>query len=149
MHAVHHCGFKLKCSKHFYCCFGQTLVNFINVTVVMQNWNNIRSNVYVYTGALLSTIWFTKKSALSISVCFDKNSLIVAYYCTFGRFQIWTLATNRLKNQTNDKLKLLCHSCNHLQGFAIRTLTQTIFKTIVSAIFFVTEKLHDNATVDT
>ena len=59
--AVHHCGFKLKCSKHFYCCFGQTLVNFINGTVVMQNWNNIGSNVYVYAGALLSTVWFTKK----------------------------------------------------------------------------------------
>ena len=140
MHAVHHCGFKLKCSKHFYCCFGQTLVNFINVTVVMQNWNNIRSNVYVYTGALLSTIWFTKKSALSISVCFDKNSLIVAYYCTFGRFQIWTLATNRLKNQTNDKLKLLCHSCNHLQGFAIRTLTSNNFQNNSECYFFCNRK---------
>ena len=86
------------------------------MAVVKQIWNNMGSNEYVYKAVLLSTVWFTKKSALSISARFDKYSLIVAC-CAFGRFQIQTLTTNRFKNQTNEKLKLLDHNCNHLQGF--------------------------------
>ena len=68
----------------------------------------------MHKATLSSIVWFTKKSAFSISV--DKNFLIVAC-CTFGRFQIRTLTTNRFKNQTNEKLKLLDYDCNHLQGF--------------------------------
>ena len=34
---------------------------FINAAVVMLIWNNIVPNVYVFTTALLSNIWFTKK----------------------------------------------------------------------------------------
>ena len=81
-------------------------VKFINVEVVTQNWNNIGSNVYVSTAALLFTFLITKKSGLSISVHFHKNSLIVTC-CTFRRFEIQTLTPNRFKNQTNDTLKLL------------------------------------------
>ena len=51
---------------------------FINVAVVTQNWNNTAPNVYVSTTALISSIWFTKNSAFSMSVHFHKNSLIVA-----------------------------------------------------------------------
>ena len=91
-------------------------INFINVAVARQNWNNIGPNIYVYTVALLYSVWFTKKSALSISVRFHKNSLIVPC-CIFGRFEIQTLTPNRFKNETNDTLKLLGHSFNHLQGF--------------------------------
>ena len=47
-----------------------------------------------------------KKSGLSISAHFHKNSLTVTC-CTFGRFEIRTLTSNRFKNQTNDTLKLL------------------------------------------
>ena len=66
--AVHHCGFKLKCSKHFYCCFGQTLVNFINVTVVMQNWNNIGSNVYVHRSPIIHHLVHKKINTDHLSV---------------------------------------------------------------------------------
>ena len=82
------------------------LVKFINVAIVTQNWNNIGSNVYVSTAALLPTLLITKKSGLSIPAHFHKNSLIVTC-CTFRRFKIQTLTPNRLKNQTNDTLKLL------------------------------------------
>ena len=58
------------------------------------------------TAALLPTFLITKKSGLSISTYFHKNSLIVTC-CTFGRFEIRTLTPSRLKNQTNDTLKLL------------------------------------------
>ena len=91
-------------------------VKFINVEVVTQNWNNIGSNVYVSTAALLFTFLITKKSGLSISVHFHKNSLIVTC-CTFGRFEIRTLRPNGFKNQANDTLKLLGHNYNHLQEF--------------------------------
>ena len=74
-------------------------VKFINVAIVTQNWNNIRSNVCVSTGALLPTFLITKKSELSISAYFHKYSLIVAC-CMFGRFEIRTLTPNRFKNQT-------------------------------------------------
>ena len=57
-----------------------------------------------------------KKLALSITVGFHKNSLIVAC-CTFGRFKFRTLTPSRFKNQTNDTFKLLCHNYNHQQGF--------------------------------
>ena len=53
---------------------------FINVAIVMQNWNNIESSVYVSTAALLPTFLITKKSRLSISVHFHQNSLIVTCY---------------------------------------------------------------------
>ena len=65
---------------------------------------------------LLSSVWFIKKSALSISARFLKNSLIVTC-CTFGRFEIRTLRPNGLKNQANDTLKLLGHNYNHLREF--------------------------------
>ena len=78
----------------------------ISVKFVTQNWNNIGSNVYVSTAALLPTFLITKKSGLSISVHFHKNSLIVTS-CIFGRFNIQTLTPNRFKNQTNDTLALL------------------------------------------
>ena len=81
-------------------------VNFINVTVVTQNWNNIESKVS--TVALLL--------ALSISVNSHKNSLLVAY-CNFSRLKIGTLTSRRFKNQTNDIFKLLGHNCNHQQVF--------------------------------
>ena len=80
-------------------------VKFINIAIVMQNWNNIGSNVYVSTAALLPTLLITKKSGLSISAHFHKNFLI-ATCCTFGRFEIRTLKPTRFKNQTNDTLKL-------------------------------------------
>ena len=57
-----------------------------------------------------------KKSGLSISAHFHKNSLIVTC-CTFGRFEIRTLTPNRFKNQTNDTLTLLGHNYNHQRGF--------------------------------
>ena len=90
-------------------------VNFNNVAAAMQNWD-IGSNVYVLTVALLSSVWFTKKPALSITVCFHKDFLVMAC-CTFGRVEIQPLTPNRFKNQTNDTLKLLAHNCNHQQGF--------------------------------
>ena len=86
------------------------------LVIVTQNWNNIGSNVYVSTAALLPTFLITKKSGLSISAHFYKNSLIVIC-CTFGRFEIQTLTPNRFKNQTNDTLKLLGHNYNHQRGF--------------------------------
>ena len=82
----------------------------------MQNWNNIESNVYVSTAALLPTFLITKKSGLSISAHFHKNFLIVTCR-TFGRFKIRTLTPNRLKNQTNDTLTLLGHNYNHQRSF--------------------------------
>ena len=90
-------------------------VKFINVEVVTQNWNNIGSNVYVSTAALLFTFQ-TKKSQGFMSVHFYKNSLILTC-CTFGRFKIRTLTPNRLKKQTNDTLKLLDHNYSHQRGF--------------------------------
>ena len=90
-------------------------VKFINVAVVTQNWNNIVSNVYVSTAAPFSTFLITRNSGLSISAHFHKNSLIETC-CTFCRFEIRTLTPNRLKNQTNDTLKLLGHNCNHERG---------------------------------
>ena len=90
-------------------------VKFINIAIVTQNWNNIGSNVYVSKAALLPTFLSTKKPGLSISVHFHKNVLILTC-CTFIRFKIRTLTPNRLKNQTNDTLKLLGHSYNHERG---------------------------------
>ena len=87
---------------------------FINVAFVTQNWNNIAPNVYMSTIVLLSSVLFAKKSTLSISVCFHKIYLVMAF-CTFGRFEIPTITPNRLKNENNDTLKLLGHNCNHLQ----------------------------------
>ena len=57
-----------------------------------------------------------KKSRLSISAHFHKNSLTVTC-CTFGRFEIRTLTPNRFKNQTNDTLTLLGHNYNHQRSF--------------------------------
>ena len=91
-------------------------VKFINIAIFTQNWNNIVSNVYVSTAALLPTFLITKKSGLSISAHFHKNSIIVTC-STFGRFEIQHLTPNRFKNQTNDTLKLLGHSYNHQRGF--------------------------------
>ena len=64
----------------------------------------------------ITHLFITKKSGLSISAHFYKNSLIVIC-CTFGRFEIPTLTPNRFKNQTNDTLKLLGHNYNHQWGF--------------------------------
>ena len=64
----------------------------------------------------ITHLFITKKSGLSISAHFYKNSLIVTC-CTFGRFEIRTLTPNRFKNQTNDTLKLLGHNYNHQWGF--------------------------------
>ena len=109
----HHCDFKtISLTLLLRSLF---LVKFINVGIVTQNWNNIGSNVYVSTAALI-TSWIRKKSALSISMHFHKNSLIVTC-CTFGRFEIWILTPNRFKNQTNDTLKLPGHNYNHQGGF--------------------------------
>ena len=87
---------------------------FINVAIVTQNWSNIGSNVYVSLATLLSSAWFIKKPAFSISARFLKNFLIVIC-CTFGRFEIRTLRPCGFKNQANDTLKLLGHNYNHLQ----------------------------------
>ena len=57
----------------------------------------------------------TKKPGLSISVHFHKNFLILTC-CTLIRLKIRTLTPNRLKNQTNDMLKLLGHNYNHQRG---------------------------------
>ena len=110
--ALHHCAFKAE----FLLLRSLLWVKFINVAVVTQNWNNIGSNVYVSTAILLSTFLITKKSGLSISAHFHKNSLIVTC-CTFGRFEIRTLRPNGFKNQANETLKLLRHNFNHLQEF--------------------------------
>ena len=91
-------------------------VNFINITVITLNQDNTRLNVSVSTVVLLSTFFTTKKLALSISVGFYKNSLIVAC-CTFSRFKFRTLTPSRFKNRTNDILKPLSHNCIHQQGF--------------------------------
>ena len=64
----------------------------------------------------ITHLLITKKSELSISAHFHKNSLIVTC-CTFGRFEIRTLRPNGFKNQANDTLKLLGHNYNHLQEF--------------------------------
>ena len=64
----------------------------------------------------ITHLFITKKSGLSISARFYKNSLIVTC-CTFGRFEIRTLTPNRFKNQTNETLKLLGHNYDHQQGF--------------------------------
>ena len=82
------------------------LRNIYQLAIVTQNWNNIGSNVYVSTAALLPTFLITKKSGLSISVHFHKNSLIVTC-CILVRFNIRTLTPYRIKNQTNDTLALL------------------------------------------
>ena len=113
--ALHHCGFKAKFPKHFLLT-SLFWVKFIYVAIVTQNWNNIESNVYVSTAALLPIFLITKKSGLSISAHFYKNSLIVTC-CTFGRFEIRTLTPNRLKNQTNDTLEPLGHNYNHQREF--------------------------------
>ena len=91
-------------------------VKCVIIAIVTQNWNNVVSNVYVSTAALLPTFLLTKKSGLSISAHFHKNSLIVTC-STFGRFKIRHLTPNRFKNQTNDTLKLLGHNYNHQRGF--------------------------------
>ena len=64
----------------------------------------------------ITHLFITKKSGLSISAHFYKNSLIVIC-CTFGRFEIRTLTPNRFKNETNDTLTLLGHNYNHQRGF--------------------------------
>ena len=74
--ALHHFGFKLKFPKHWLRLL--FWVKFINVTVVTPYWDSNGWNVYVSTVVLLSTFLTTKKLALSISVGFHKNSLIVA-----------------------------------------------------------------------
>ena len=61
-------------------------------------------------------LWSPKKSVLSISAHFHKNSIIVTC-CTLGRFETWILTPNRFKNQTNDTLTLLGHNYNHQRGF--------------------------------
>ena len=88
----------------------------INVAVVTQNWNKIGSNVDVFTLVLLSSIWVTKMSALSIAVVFHKNSLIVAWYL-FRSVKTRTLTSSNSKYQTNDIFKLFGHNCNHQRGF--------------------------------
>ena len=54
--------------------------------------------------------------ALSISVGFHKNSLIVTCF-TFGKFKIRTLTPSRFKNQSNNTFKLLGDNFSHQQGF--------------------------------
>ena len=105
-------------------------VKFINIAIFTQNWNNIVSNVYVSTAALLPTFLITKKSGLSISAHFHKNSLIVTC-CTFGRFEIRTLTPNRFKNQTNDTLKLLGHNYNHQRRFLKQKLLLSIVAVLI------------------
>ena len=51
------------------------------------------------------------KLLLSSASVFHKNSLILAC-CSLGKLEIKTLTPNRLKNQTNDTLKLLDNICN-------------------------------------
>ena len=87
--AVYHCGFKVE-FPNFYWDRYLFWVKFIDVAIVTQNWNNIGSNAYVSTAALLPNTLITKKSGLSISVHFHKNFLIVTC-CTFCRFEIRTL----------------------------------------------------------
>ena len=78
---------------------------FINVAIVTQNWNNIAPNIYVSIISLLSSAFFTKKSALTVSVCFQKK---------FPNSGHLNLAPNRFRNSTNDTFKLLGHNHNHL-----------------------------------
>ena len=68
------------------------------------------------TVALLSTILVTKGFAFFISVGFNKNPLIVAWY-TFRSFKIRTLTSKKFKNQTNDIFKLFDPNCSYQQGF--------------------------------
>ena len=56
------------------------------------------------------------KLVLSSARFFHKDSLLVAC-CSFGKLEIRTLTPNRLKNQTNDTLKLVDCNCNHQQRF--------------------------------
>ena len=70
----------------------------------------------VHSSSIIHVFDHKKKLALSISVGFHKNSLIVAY-CTFARFKFRTLTSSRFKNQTNDIFKILSHNCIHQQGF--------------------------------
>ena len=72
--------------------------------------------MYVSLVTLLSSVSFIKKSMLSISVQFLKNSLIVTC-CTFSSIEIQTLRPNGFKNQANDTLELLGYNYNHLQEF--------------------------------
>ena len=77
-----------------------------------QHW--IKYCVFIF--ALLSSIWVTKISALSIAVASHKYSLTVTWY-TFRSVKIRTLTSSSSKYQTNGKFKLLDHNCNHQQGF--------------------------------
>ena len=88
-------------------------------------WDNIGSNVYVSTATLLLTFLITKKSGLSSSAHFYKNSLIVPC-CTFGRFEIRTLTSNRLKNQTNDSWNYLATITIINEGFLNKNLWLSI-----------------------
>ena len=53
-------------------------VNIINEIAGTENWNNIESNDYVSTVALLSSFYFTLKLSISTVRFFNGNSLIVA-----------------------------------------------------------------------
>ena len=112
---THHCGFNLKIF----------LNTFINIAVLgklyqcssyyaklEQHWIKF---LCVHSSPIIQRL-VHQKTMLSISVCFHKNSLIVAC-CTFRRFEIRTFKPNRFKNQTNGTLKPLGHNCNHQQGF--------------------------------
>ena len=90
--ALHHFGFKLLRSLFW--------ANFINLTVITRYWDSNGWNVYVSTVVVLSTFLTAKELALSISVGFHKNSLIVAC-CTIGKFKSRILTPSRFKNQTN------------------------------------------------
>ena len=114
--AVHHCGFKLKLSLKTLLLRSLFWVNFINVAVVKQILNSIRLNEYVYKGALLSTVCSTKKiRALHVGVFWQKFPNCGLLY--FRWIPNPKLTTNRFKNQTNEKLKLLGHNCDHQQEF--------------------------------
>ena len=69
--------------------------------------------------------FLSKNIALSISLSFHKNSLMVAC-CTFSKFKIRTLTPSRFKNQTNDIFKLLGHNCNINKGFLNKKLLLSI-----------------------
>ena len=72
---------------------------------------------------------------LSSARVFQENSLIVAC-CSFGKLEIKTLAPNRLKNQTNDTLRLLDHNSNLSSPLCSFLVTKSLPWVSIAAVFY-------------
>ena len=111
---LHHCGFKADFVNTFIkiAILGKIYQCSSCYAKLEQHWIEC---ICVHSSPI-THLFDHKKSGLSISAHFHKNSLTVTC-CTFGRFEIRTLTPNRFKNETNDTLTLLGHNYNHQRGF--------------------------------